>query len=134
MLITGDGDSPIRPTQKLMARPAAASIRGLNVDGPAICMLLSIVTRPHQGQAGELRKSPEGRLRGIEAETKVFLAVVVVPVRRLMMVRIGASDNARDPLVLAHADRGHEILEPDRVGAGHVGADRRAIPFGVQPV
>jgi len=48
----------------------------------------SALTRPHESKAGELRKTPEGRLRGIEAETKVFLSVIVVLVRGLMVVRI----------------------------------------------
>ena len=43
---------------------------------------------PRKSDAGELPESAKRRLRGIEAETKVFLSVILVFVCGLMMVRV----------------------------------------------
>ena len=66
----------------------APVVRGGFVRAPNLDDLRCVLTRPLERKAGELRKTSEGRLRGIEAETKVFLSVIVVLVRGLMVVRI----------------------------------------------
>src|SRR5262245_13210053 len=59
--------------------------------------------RSRESYPRQLSQCAEGRLCRIEAEAEVFLGIAFVLVRRLMMIRIGTSDDSGNPFIFAHA-------------------------------
>ena len=64
-----------------------------------------------QRRARQLRDRAERRLRRVQAEAEILVGVGREDVGRLVPVRIPAGADLRAALVLAQADRGHEIHE-----------------------
>src|SRR4029453_13707866 len=75
------------------------------------------------GGSGQLGDRAERRLRRIETQGGVLIGERGVDVGDLVPVRIPAAADLRSALVLAQADRRHDILEGTRVRVRHVGTD-----------
>src|SRR6185312_14657082 len=69
----------------------------------------------------------ERRLRRIQPEPEVCVAVRLVEIRRLMPLRIPAGADLCAALVLAKTDRWNQVLERLRISVGHVLTDFRGI-------
>src|SRR5580765_7273888 len=82
-------------------------------------------------RAGQLADRAKGCLGRVQAEAEVLVAEGREHVGRLVPVRIPAAADLRTALVLAQADRRHEVHERGRVGVGHVRADCGRIVGGV---
>ena len=78
-------------------------------------------------RAGQIRDCRQRRLRRVQTEPEIRVRVRREHIGRLMPLRIPAGADLRAALVLADADRGHDIHERRRVRVRHVTADGRRI-------
>jgi hypothetical protein len=85
---------------------------------------------PYERDAGQLTERAERRLRRVEPESEILVAIRGVQVRRPVPVRAPPRTDLRPALVLAQTDRRHDFLEGRGVGVRHVLADARRIVGG----
>ena len=89
---------------------------------------------PDECRPSQLGYRGQRRLRGVQAQPEIVVAVRPEEVGRLVPVGVPAGADVHAALVLAQADRRREVHERGRVGVGHVGADGRGVVGGVRVV